>query len=67
MNSKLYKDKISEELYFRAERLDDYIKRRMDEGNIRPDEIDSLNNKHSGYLMAIAHYKELKNGGKYED
>ena len=67
MNSKLYKDKITEELYFRAERLADYIKRRMDEGYMRPDEIDSLYNQRTGYLKAIEHYKELKNGGKYED
>jgi len=67
MNSKLYKDKISEELYFRAERLTDYIVRRMDEGYMSTDEIDNLYNQRTGYLKAIEHYKELKNGGKYED
>ena len=66
MNSKLYKDKITEALYFRAERLTHYIKEMEDEG-INIYDLDNLNNQHTGYLMAIAHYKELKNGGKYED
>ena len=66
MNSKLYKDKITEALYFRADKLIDYIRELDDEGANTYD-LDNLYNQHTGYLMAIAHYKELKNGGKYED
>tara|TARA_R110000765_G_scaffold216071_1_gene320700 strand:- start:1799 stop:2002 length:204 start_codon:yes stop_codon:yes gene_type:complete len=67
MNSKLYKDKITEELYFRADKLTDYIKRRMDEGYMSMDEIYNLDNQHTGYLKAIEHYKQLMVGGKHED
>ena len=67
MHYKLHKDRITEELYLRAERLTDYIKRRMDEGYMSTDEIDNLYNQHTGYLKAIAHYKQLMVGGKYED
>ena len=66
MNSKLYKDKITEQLYLRAERLTNYIKEMEDEG-INIYDLDNLNNQHTGYLMAIKHYKELKVGGKHED
>jgi hypothetical protein len=67
MNSKLHKDRITDELYFRADKMTDYIKRRMDEGYMSTDEIDNLYNQHTGYLKAIAHYKQLMVGGKYED
>lgn len=66
MNSKLYKDKITQALNFRADKLIDYIRELDDEG-INIYDLDNLYNQHTGYLKAIEHYKELMVGGKHED